>query len=50
MGGWVGGCGSQCVCGGGVVCVCVCRWVCVVSVSVHSFLPPRASRSRNIGM
>ena len=31
-----------CVC----VCVCVCVYVCV---SVRSFLPPRASRSRNIG-
>ena len=28
------------------VCVCVCVCVCV---SVHSFLPPRASISRNIG-
>ena len=28
------------------VCVCVCMCVCV---SVRSFLPPRASRPRNIG-
>ena len=33
-----------CVC----VCVCVCACVCVC-VSVRSFLPPRASRPRNIG-
>ena len=31
-----------CVC----VCVCMCMYVCV---SVRSFLPPRASRPRNIG-
>ena len=38
----------SCVC----VCVCVCVFVCVcvyVCVSVRSFLPPRASRPRNIG-
>ena len=29
-----------------LVCVCVCVYVCV---SVRSFLPPRASRPRNIG-
>ena len=37
-----------CVC----VCVCVCVRVCVcvcVCVCVRSFLPPRASISRNIG-
>ena len=45
-------CMRVCVC----VCVCVCVWVCVcvcvcvsLCVSVRSFLPPRASRPRNIG-
>ena len=28
-----------------LVCVCVCMYVCV---SVRSFLPPRASRPRNV--
>ena len=32
----------MCVC----VCVCVCARVCL---SVRSFLPPRASRPRNVG-
>ena len=42
VGGWVGGgvCGWGGVCVGGGVGVCL---------SVRSFLPPRASRPRNIG-
>ena len=48
-------CVSMCMC----VCVCVCAHVCVhararahvrVRVCVRSFLPPLASRPRNIGI
>ena len=38
-------CACVCVCARACACVCVC-----VCVSVRSFLPPRASRHRNIGI
>ena len=42
-------CHCMCVCACVCVCVCVCVLCVCVYMSVRSFLPPRASRPRNIG-
>ena len=41
-------CHCMCVCACVCVCVCVCVLCVCVYMSVRSFLPPRASRPRNI--